>query len=228
MISENAPSSRERLRQVRLYVVTDAAAHPDQVVATVDAACRGGADCIQLRRKGDSDRELLRLAEACRAVTARWGVLFIVDDRLDVAMAVGADGVHLGQEDLPVAAARRLWPSGLVGCSTHSLSQAREAAAEGADYLGVGPVFATPTKPGRPPVGTELVHRVATADLGIPWVAIGGIDGDNVAEVVAAGAPAIAVVRAVCAAADPERATRRLREQVVAALRRVLVAQVQP
>jgi thiamine-phosphate pyrophosphorylase len=149
-------------------------------------------------------------------MTAAAGVLFVVNDRLDVAMAVEADGVHLGQVDLPVAAARRLWPGRILGRSTHSLSQAVEAEREGADYLGVGPVFATPTKPGRPAVGLGYVGSAA-AQVRVPWFAIGGIDTSNVAAVVSAGARRVAVVRAVSDAVDVAGAVRALLSAVSAA-----------
>jgi thiamine-phosphate pyrophosphorylase len=139
-----ALSTAERLTAARLYVVTEAAHDASRVEDVVRAACAGGADVVQLRRKGDDGLATLRLAERVRELTAAAGVLFVVNDRLDVAMAVSADGVHLGQDDLPVAVARRLWPRALVGRSTHSLAQALAAQDEGADYIGVGPVFATP------------------------------------------------------------------------------------
>jgi thiamine-phosphate pyrophosphorylase len=209
----------ERLARVRLYVVTGADDAPERVLATVRAARDAGAEVVQLRRKGEDARLTLRLAERCREiVTPGGGTLLVVNDRVDIAMAAGADGVHLGQDDLPLAAARRLWPEGLVGRSTHSLGQALAAQAEGADYLGVGPVFATPTKPGRPAVGLELVRAVAAAGLRIPWVAIGGVDTTTVDSVLGAGARAIAVVRAVTAAADPEAAARSLHAAVRAAV----------
>jgi thiamine-phosphate pyrophosphorylase len=208
------PAINGRLSGMRLYVVTDATQPPERVLETVRAAGQGGADAIQLRRKGGDDLENLRLAERCRQACADAGVLFVVDDRLDIAMAVGADGVHLGQDDLPIAVVRRLWPGGLVGRSTHSFDQAMTAVAEGADYLGVGPVYATPTKPGRPAVGLELIRAVARARVAVPWVAIGGIAADNVQAVLDAGASAVAVVRAVCTARDPAAATRVLRRRV--------------
>lgn len=214
MVTDIPAPLRERIRAVRLYVVTDADADAETVVRTVAAACCGGAECIQLRRKGGTDREVLDLAIRCREVTADYGALFVVDDRLDIAMASGADGVHLGQDDLPIAVARRLWPGHLVGRSTHSLEQVEQAVAEGADYLGVGPVFATPTKPGRPPVGVDLVARVAQAEIPVPWVAIGGIDLTTIDSVLAAGARGVAVVRAVSAAPDPEAAAAALHRRV--------------
>lgn len=217
METMTASSTVESLAAARLYVVTEARHEHARVEAVVGAACEGGADVVQLRRKGDDGLATLRLAERCRAITAAAGVLFVVDDRLDVAMAVDADGVHLGQDDLPLAVARRLWPGKLVGRSTHSLAQAVDAAREGADYIGVGPVYATPTKPGRPAVGLELVRAVAASGVRVPWFAIGGVDGATVGDVTAAGARRVAVVRAVCDAADVRGAVRALRGAVVGA-----------
>ena len=217
MSGSAAPELVARLAAARLYVVTAADQAPSRVAEVVRAACAGGAAVVQLRRKGDAGLETLRLAERCRAITAEAGVLLVVNDRLDVAMACDADGVHLGQDDLPPAAARRHWPGHLVGRSTHALAQALQAEADGADYAGVGPVFATPTKPGRPAVGLSLVAEAGN-HLHIPWFAIGGIDEGNLPRVLGAGARRVAVVRAVCAAADVERATRRLREAVEAAV----------
>lgn len=141
-----------------------------------------------------------------RQLTARHGALFIVNDRIDLALAVGADGVHLGQGDLPPALARRLLgPACLIGRSTHHLAQLQQAVADGCDYVGVGPVHATPTKPGRAPVGLDYVRQAAGASP-IPFFAIGGIDATNLGAVRAAGAARVAVVRAISAAADPRLA----------------------
>lgn len=202
-----------RMEAVRLYVVTAAEDSGERTVHVVRAACAGGAGAVQLRRKGEPDIEMVRLAERCRNVASAAGVLFIVNDHLEVAMRVDADGVHLGQDDAPIEVARRRWPGRLVGRSTHSLEQALTAQAEGADYLGVGPVYATPTKPGRPAVGLGLVEAVASR-LQIPWVAIGGIDASTLPAVLAAGARRVAVVRAVCGATDPAVATANLRDVV--------------
>jgi len=136
------------------------------------------------------------------------GAVFIVNDHLDLAIEAGADGVHLGQDDISVEAARAAW-GGLIGRSTHSLDQALEAQRQGVDYIGVGPVYATPTKPGRPAVGLELLQAVASA-ISIPWFAIGGIDSSNLEDVLAAGASRVAVVRAVCEAPEPAAASRAL------------------
>lgn len=188
--------------ETRLYLVT--AARPD-LDAFLEAAVRGGVDIVQIREKGLSDRDLLVVLEEARAVTHRLGVPLVVNDRPDLAVLSGADYVHLGQEDLPVAQARRFGIG--LGQSTHAPKEID--AAEG-DYIGVGPVHSTPTKAGRPPVGLELV-RYAAARARVPWFAIGGIDASNVADIVAAGATRIAVVRAIGEAPDPERAARELR-----------------
>jgi len=213
MSGSAAPELAARLAAARLYVVTTAAHTPARVEDVVSAACAGGAGVVQLRRKGDDGLATLRLAERCRRITADAGVLFIVNDRLDVAMACDADGVHLGQDDLPVEVAHRLWPGRIVGRSTHSADQALMAERGGADYIGVGPVYATPTKPGREAVGLDVVAEVARA-VRIPWFAIGGIDSTTVDAVVAAGAQRIAAVRAVGDATDVEAATRALLDAV--------------
>jgi len=195
--------SSNAAREARLYLIT--AARPD-LAAFLEAAVRGGVDLVQLREKGLADGELLRVLEEARAVTRELGLPLVVNDRPDLAVLVGADYVHLGQDDLPLPAVRRFGiPAGL---STHSREELERAEA---DYVAVGPVFATPTKPGRPAVGLELV-RHAAEHAPAPWFAIGGIDRTNVAEVVAAGAHRIAVVRAIGDADDPEAAARELRE----------------
>jgi len=186
----------------RLYLIVSA--RPD-LSELLEGAIRGGVDLVQIREKTLPDRELLDVLARARDVTARFAVPLVVNDRPDLAVLVGADYVHVGQDDLPVSAARRF---GLpVGLSTHSPGQIGEA---DADYIGVGPVYATPTKPGATPVGLELV-RHAAQHAKRPWFALGGIDAGNAAEVVAAGAERIAVIRAIAGAADPERAARTLR-----------------
>jgi thiamine-phosphate pyrophosphorylase len=183
--------------------------------AVVEAALQGGVRLLQYRAKADArgvdgalldDQARLQQARALRDLTARHGALFIVNDRIDLALAVEADGVHLGQGDLPPAIARRLLgPERLIGRSTHCLSQLQQAVADGCDYVGVGPVHATPTKPGREPVGLDYVHQAAAASP-IPFFAIGGIDAGNLGAVRTAGATRVAVVRAITEAADPRRA----------------------
>lgn len=198
-----ASSSRGRLRaaSARLYLITPA--RPD-LESFLEAAVRGGVDLVQLREKGRPDRELLPALERARELTRRLGVPLVVNDRPDLAVLVGADAVHVGQDDLPVEAARRFGLS--VGLSTHAPEEIDRA---DADYIGVGPVHATPTKEGRRPAGLDLV-RYAAAHARAPWFAIGGIDAANVAEVVAAGARRVAVVRAIGNAPDPEKAAAAL------------------
>lgn len=190
-------------RAARLYLITGARA---DLGAFLETAVRGGVDLVQLREKNLEDAALLRVLEEARAVTRRLDVPLVVNDRPDLAVLVGADYVHVGQDDLPVAAVRRF---GLpVGLSTHAPAEVDGAEA---DYIGVGPVYATPTKEGRAPVGLELV-RYAAARARSPWFAVGGIDAGNVAEVIAAGARRVAVVRAIADAKDPEQAARELRD----------------
>lgn len=186
----------------RLYLI--APARPG-LADLVEAAVRGGVDLVQIRDKELPDGELLRALEEAREVTRRLGVPLVVNDRPDLAVLVEADAVHVGQDDLPVAAVRRFRLP--VGLSTHTPA---EIDAAEANYIGVGPVHETPTKEGRPAAGLELV-RHAAAHARQPWFAIGGIDRTNVDEVLAAGAARIAVVRAIAAAPDPETAARELR-----------------
>jgi thiamine-phosphate pyrophosphorylase len=190
----------------RLYLITPA--RPD-LAAFLEAAIRGGVDIVQVRERNLPDRELLRVLEDAREVTARLGIPLVVNDRPDLAVLCGADFVHVGQEDLPVAAARRFGVG--VGLSTHA---PREIDAAEADYVGVGPVFATPTKEGRGAVGVELVGYAAERAR-VPWFAVGGIDASNVRDVVAAGASRVAVVRAIGDASDPEHAAAELRQALL-------------
>lgn len=191
---------------------------PERQAEVLCRAIDGGADMVQLRSKAEEKGALLRAALTVSAYARQTGALFIVNDHLDLAMAAWADGVHLGQRDLPLLAARRVWgPGHLVGRSTHSLEQALAAAAEGADYIGVGPVFATPTKPGRAPVGLALLGQVA-GRIALPWFAIGGVDASTLDAVVAAGAGRVAVVRAVAGAADPAGAAAGLQARLSGAL----------
>jgi thiamine-phosphate pyrophosphorylase len=198
---------RRRLGDCRLYLVSGPC--PD-LAGTVEAALRSGVRLVQYRSKDEEDAIRLREARRLRDLCAAHGALFLINDRVDLALAVDADGVHLGQQDLPVAVARRLLgPGRLIGRSTHGIAQLREAVRDGCDYVGAGPVHATPTKPGREPVGLDYV-RAACAESPVPVFAIGGIDADNLAGVLAAGGQRVAVVRAITAAADPARASAAL------------------
>ncbi len=182
---------------------------PDELLA---ATLRGGVGIVQLRMKDRPDEAVLAAARRFAERCAEHGALFILNDRPDLVQDAGADGVHVGQDDASVATARKIvGPDRLIGVSTHSAAQINAAAAAHVDYIGVGPVYETPTKPGRAAVGLELV-RYAAAHARVPFFAIGGIDEANVAAVGAAGAERVAVVRALTESGDPERAARALVE----------------
>ncbi len=200
---------REAIRGARLILVTDP--RPD-LASRVEAAVRGGVDVVQLREKRARGEELLSLAEELRGICARRDAHFTVNDDIELARLSEAAGVHLGQKDEPVAKAREiLGPDAIVGRSAGSVGEARAAVREGADYLGVGTVFATPTKADADVKGLALVEEVAREGLPLPWFAIGGITLETAPEVAAAGAPGFAVVRAILDAEDPEAAARELR-----------------
>ncbi len=208
-----AEHRRQRLAQMRLYLITGDQGDEVETARIVEAALEGGANVIQLRKKTMPKGEQYSMARVLRRLTLLHDALFIVNDHADIAIAADADGVHLGQDDLPPSVVRELpgFRDRLIGRSTHSLEQAKAAIDEGADYIAVGPIYPTPTKAGRPAVGIELVAQVAAiADR--PFLAVGGIDQENAPAVIEAGAKAIAVVRAVYDAADPAEATRRLGE----------------
>jgi thiamine-phosphate pyrophosphorylase len=178
------------------------------------AALRGGVDVVQIRAKHAADDVLTAAAQRFRRACDAAGALFIVNDRPDLAANTGADGVHVGQDDISVVRARaEVGPDRLVGLSTHSPAQIDAAVTAGVDYIGVGPVHPTPTKPGRPAVGLELV-RYASAHATMPFFAIGGIDQDLIGSVIGAGASRVAVVRAITEAGDPEAAARRLASEL--------------
>ena len=203
-----------RFGRVRLYVLLTAAMCRRPPLETAAAALAGGADCNQLREKDTPDREVLSLARRLREVTARADAMLIVNDRPDIALAASADGVHLGQDDLPVAAARRALPAGaIVGKSTHTIEQARAADAEGADYIAIGAMFPTATKDAGAVAGPEALRRVCE-EVARPAVAIGGITAGNVATLVRAGARCVAVCSAVIGAEDPAAAAAEIRRQL--------------
>jgi thiamine-phosphate pyrophosphorylase len=205
---------RQHLEACRLYILLGAEGTPDEIFALAQAALRGGADAIQLRAFPGSDRARLDAARRLRAICAEAGALFFVNDRIDIALGADADGVHLGQADLPLEVARRqLGEARLVGLSTHS--EAELAAAGGADCLGIGTVFPSGLKPNRPPLGPS-----AAADLfrksPVPAYPIGGIHTGNIGELTAAGVYRAAVSSAVCGASDPEGTARTLKEALLA------------
>lgn len=227
-----------RLAAARLYLVCDHTPGGRALSELLPAAIAGGVDVVQLRDKTLDDKELLAVARHARELCARLGALFIVNDRAPVARESGADGVHVGQEDMPVTEVRAIvGPDLLIGLSTHAPAEIDAVAADMPvtggdsglgglrsrsgkdrppgipDYIGVGPVHATPTKLGRPAVGLELV-RYAAAHAPVPFFAIGGLDAHNVGEAIAAGARRVCVLRAVAGADDPERAARAICEQL--------------
>jgi thiamine-phosphate pyrophosphorylase len=212
-VSRALADARERLRRARLYLVVEAAA----AESVLEPALSGGVDMVQLRDKDADDELLLRAAARFRALCSEHGALFWVNDRPDLAREAGADGVHVGQDDEPVDEVReRVGPDVLIGLSTHSPAQFDAALRSQADQLSVGPVWETPTKAGRPAAGLDYVRYAAATGGDAPWFAIGGIDANNVRDVVAAGARRIVVVRAIRDAADPERAASELRQALCA------------
>ena len=203
-------SRRERLASARLYFVTDVRPRLEELLA---AALAGGVDMVQLRDKEAGDDELVRAAAVFRRLCDEHGALFWLNDRPDLVEACGADGVHVGQDDMPAADVReRVGDDVLVGLSTHSPEQLDAALASGvADQLSVGPVWETPTKAGRPAAGLPYVRHAAELAGDRPWFAIGGIDLGNVRAVTQAGASRIVVVRAIRDADDPATAASELR-----------------
>jgi len=204
--------------QWRVYLVTQESLSAGRSTpAIVEAAIAGGVDAVQLREKGASARDRYELGLRLREHTADAGIDLIVNDRADIAAAIGADGVHVGGSDLPVDAAREVvGPDAVVGRSASTVAEAEAAADAGADYLGVGAVYATSSKDvpdGEAGIGTDRVAAIADA-VEIPVVGIGGIDAERAGDVAAAGAAGVAVISAITAADDPEAATRALREAV--------------
>lgn len=202
-----ATSPQEKLRSARLYLVTSPT---DKIYDIVKAALQGGLPLVQYRNKEADDtiqiREGKQLCELCHEYNA----LFLMNDRADLALAVNADGVHLGQQDLPIATARKiLGANKIIGRSTTNPHEMENAIKEGADYIGVGPVYETPTKPGKKAAGLDYVQYAAKHSP-IPWFAIGGINADNIKNVIQAQAHGVAIVRAIMAASDPKSVTETL------------------
>lgn len=212
---------RERLATASLYLCTDARRERGDLAQFADAALAGGVDIIQLRDKGSPGEQRFGPLEARQELEAlailadaarRHDALVAVNDRADIALAAGADVLHLGQDDLPLAVARDvIGPGPVIGRSTHDRAQVSAAAEEPVDYFCVGPCWPTPTKPGRPAPGLDLVRAAAELATTKPWFAIGGIDEQRLPDVLAAGARRIVVVRAITAADDPQDAARQLK-----------------
>ena len=212
---------RDRLASASLYLCTDARRDRGDLAALADAALAGGVDIIQLRDKGSAGeqrfgpleaRDELAALEVLADAARRHGALLAVNDRADIALAAGADVLHLGQDDLPLSIARDIvGPRPLLGRSTHDRDQVRAAVDEPVDYFCVGPCWPTPTKPGRAAPGLALVRSAAELPTRKPWFAIGGIDEQRLPEVLAAGAHRVVVVRAITNADDPQAAANRLK-----------------
>ena len=202
------------LEDARLYLVAEASMSAGASTELIPELARAGVDIYQLRDRSLDDGDLLKTARRIATSCQEVGIPFIVNDRPDIALMSGADGVHVGQDDLPPEAVRQLMGDRILGGSTHSRSQIDTALEVGWDYFAVGPIFETPTKPGRAPVGLELIKYAAAAGIEIPWFAIGGIDESNVGQVLDAGARRIVVVRAIAEQPAPTEAAARLRARL--------------
>lgn len=209
--NERHEERMRRFREAGLYLVTSGALSAGRsTLEIVTAALRGGVRLVQLREKALPVRELTRLALQVRDLTREAGALLIINDRLDVALAAGADGVHLGQDDLPVKLTRQIVPDLILGASSHSIQEARDAEAAGASYVNIGPIFSTRTKQWDAEfLGIQGLERIAPV-LSVPFTVMGGIKEAHIPDLCRAGARTIAVVTAVTAADDPEQAARRL------------------
>lgn len=207
-----------------LYVLTDRRYTGDNPAPAVEAAIRGGATLVQLREKGVTTREALRAGEAVLEVCRRWNVPLIINDRVDLMLALDADGVHLGPDDMPLAKAREIiGPHKIIGASAGTPEEARRAWEDGADYLGIGAVYATGSKDDAgEPIGVQGFIRVRQAAPLLPAVAIAGINESNAAALMEAGADGVAVISAVFATGDPEQAARRLRQALARGARQAL------
>lgn len=202
----------QKLLQTQLYLVTSP---HDSLLSVVDAALQGGLKLVQYRAKEEDDITRYKLANKLKYLCHQYDALFIVNDRVDLALAVDADGVHLGQQDVPIAVARKLLGSNrIIGRSTTNPDEMARALAEGADYIGVGPVYETPTKPGKAAAGLEYVRHAAKHST-VPWFAIGSVNADNLTEVIGAGADRVAMVRAIMQAEQPTLVTQYCVSQLV-------------
>ena len=206
---------KSKFETIDLYPVTcERLSNGRSNLEVLDGLIQGGAQIVQLREKELCEKDFFRLAEKFRERTAQAGLLLIIDDRVDVAIAVGADGVHLGQQDFPIPAAAKIAPGLLIGASTHSLQEALLAQEEGADYVNIGPIFTTDTKEGAGQgLGPEAIGRIAP-NLRIPFTVMGGIKESNVREVLSVGAKRVAVVTALTRAPDIAAAVRSFRKMI--------------
>jgi thiamine-phosphate pyrophosphorylase len=205
---------KESLHSVRLYVLIDSNIATKSVEETARLVIDGGADAIQLREKAISDEEFISLAREIHDVAAKRGTLLIINDRVNVAKEVNAEGVHLGQQDISISEARDvIGNEKIIGVSTHNIEQARQAQKEGADYIAIGPVYPTRTKIYEPPVGLEVVQEVAK-EISIPFVVIGAITIKNLDEVLKTGAARVAVCSAIISSKDILSSTRQFKDKL--------------
>jgi len=211
----NRAARKSKFLDIDLYPVTcERLSAGRSNLEILEGVIRGGARIIQLREKECAKRDLYRLALAFREITRKAGVLLFVNDHLDLAMAVEADGVHLGQDDLPVTAARKLAPELLIGASTHSLEEALQAQDDGADYINIGPIFPTKTKEGvHRELGPEAIRTISAA-VRLPFTVMGGINETNIEQVLAQGARRVAMVTAITQAPEIAEQVRKLRERI--------------
>ena len=211
----NREIRRAAFEQVDIYPVTCSRLSAGRTdLEVLEAVIRGGAGIIQLREKECSRKELYHLAVKFRELTAKAGILLIINDHVDIALSVEADGVHLGQDDLPLPAARKLAPQLIIGASTHSLEEALKAQAEGADYINIGPIFPTKTKEGIDHfLGPEAITQIGSR-VEIPFTAMGGITESNIDQVLARGARRVAMVTAITQAPDIAGTVRSLKEKI--------------
>ncbi|MEE9604819.1 MAG: thiamine phosphate synthase [Candidatus Scalindua sp.] len=205
---------KKSLHGVRLYVLIDSNIATKSVEETARLVIDGGADAIQLREKAISDEEFIPLAREIHDIAAQRGTLLIINDRVDVAKEVNAEGVHLGQQDINISEARDvIGNEKIIGVSTHNVEQARQAQKEGADYIAIGPVYPTGTKINEPPVGLEVVREVAK-EISIPFVVIGAITLENLDEVLKTGATRVAICSAIISSKDILSSTRQFKDKL--------------
>ena len=207
-------TKKDFLHRIRLYVLISSSIATKSVKETTRLVIDGGADAIQLREKIISDSEFISLAGEVRDITTKSGTLLIINDRVHVAKEINADGVHLGQQDMSALEARNIIGGGkIIGVSTHSVTQARQAQKDGADYIAIGPIYPTMTKDYEPSIGIEIVHEISEA-VNIPFIAIGAITLDNLDEVLKAGASRVAVCSAIIGSKDIYSSTKQFKEKL--------------
>ncbi len=206
---------KDFLNRIRLYVLISSSIATRSVKETARLVIDGGADAIQLREKAISDREFISLAGEVRDITTKRGSLLIINDRVHVAREINADGVHLGQQDMSVLEARDIIGNEkIIGVSTHSIMQARQAQKDGADYIAIGPIYPTKTKGYEPSIGIEVIQKISGEEVNIPIIAIGAITLENLDEVLKAGASRVAVCSAIISSKDIYSSTKQYKEKL--------------